>query len=249
MRKSMRLLALLAVVVLSVAAVAPEWADADDENEIPFSRTKILIEFNATANDVGIQVLLDGEPWKRVTIFSPDKRRLLTIASTGSLKKQGLTELFFESSEPSLDEVPLAEFLARFPAGVYEFEGVTVDGIELDGEAILTHVIPAGPVIVSPVSLTDEPPVVDPKNLVIKWESVTETITSSTDIEIVGYQVIVEQVEPRRVLSIDLPALTTSVKVPREFFLQRNTLHKFEVLAIEASGNQTITEGAFVTKP
>ena len=49
-------------------------------------------------------------------------------------------------------------------------------------------------------------------------------------------------------LSIDLPPLM-SVKIPREFFLQRNTLHKFEVLAIDASGNQTITQGSFVTQP
>jgi hypothetical protein len=126
-------------------------------------------------------------------------------------------------------------------------EGETVDGIELKGRATFTHVIPAGPKIVSPLSLTNAPPVVDPNNLVIAWEPVTETITGSNDIDIVGYQVIVEQEEPLRVLSMDLPASTTRVKVPPEFFLQRNTLHKFEVLAIEAGGNQTITEGAFVT--
>lgn len=46
---------------------------------------------------------------------------------------------------------------------------------------------------------------------------------------------------------IDLPASRTSVTVPPEFFIQRDTLHKFEVLAIEAGGNQTIKEGEFVT--
>lgn len=252
MRHRMGLLDLLlmAVVVLSLAAVAPECrADVDFGNEVPFAKTKMIIEFNATAEDVGIQVLLDGEPWKKVMMFSPDKRRILDIVGKGSLMKQGLTELFFESSEPSLKGVPLDEFLARFPAGAYDFEGKTVDGIELKGRATLTHVIPAGPKIVSPAPLTDAPPVVDPNNLVIEWEPVTETITGSNDIEIVGYQVIVEQEEPLRVLSIDLPALTRRVKVPPEFFLQRNTLHKFEVLAIEASGNQTITEGVFVTAP
>ena len=69
------------------------------------------------------------------------------------------------------------------------------------------------------------------------------------DIEIVGYQVIVEQEEPLRVFSIDLPASVTSVMVPPEFFHQKNTLHKFEVLAIEASKNQTITSGEFITLP
>jgi hypothetical protein len=249
MQTSTRLLALflLAIVVLSVASAPTSWA-ADDGTERPFSRAKILIEFNATAEDVGVQVLLDGEPWRKVTIFSPNGRRLLDIQTKSSLRTQGLTELFFESSEPSLADVPLAEFLARFPAGEYEFEGETVDGVKLDGEAILTHVIPAGPVIVSPDQSSDNPPVVDPNNLVIAWQPVTRTITGSEAIDIVGYQVIVEQVEPLRVFSIDLPASVTRVKVPPAFFIQHNTLHKFEVLAIEASRNQTITEGEFVTR-
>jgi hypothetical protein len=37
--------------------------------------------------------------------------------------------------------------------------------------------------------------------------------------------------------------------VPPEFFHQQGTLHKFEVLAIEASMNQTITSGEFITLP
>ena len=82
-----------------------------------------------------------------------------------------------------------------------------------------------------------------------EWEPVRETITGSEDIEIVGYQVIVEQEEPLRVFSIDLPASVTSVMVPPEFFHQQDTLHKFEVLAIEASKNQTITSGEFITLP
>ncbi|MDH3444792.1 MAG: hypothetical protein OEN50_12755, partial [Deltaproteobacteria bacterium] len=116
------------------AAVPDLWA-GEKGNEFPFSRAKIIIEFNSTDNDVGAQVLLDGEPWQRVKIEAPNGRKILDIRTSSSLRKQGLTELFFESSEPSLDEVPLAEFLARFPEGVYEFEGKTIDGIELEGQA------------------------------------------------------------------------------------------------------------------
>ncbi|MCD4754797.1 MAG: hypothetical protein K8R75_03220 [Deltaproteobacteria bacterium] len=218
---------LVALVVLILGTAAPNsWAD-DDENEIPFSKAKIFIEFNATDEDVGIQVLLDEEPWKRVKVFDPNETKILDIMSTRSLRKQGLTELFFESSEPSLDEVSLDEFLARFPEGEYEFEGRTINGVELESEAILTHVIPAGPEIISPLSLTDEPPVVDPNDLVIQWEPVSETITGSEEIEIVGYQVIVEQEEPLRVSSIDLPASVTSAMVPPEFFLTRQSPNKF----------------------
>jgi len=241
-----RILIIPALVATTSLIMAPVLAD-NEGDEIPFSRTKIIIEFNASAEDVGVQVLLDGDPWKRLMVFDPNERRILEITGRRSLSKQGFTELFFESSEPSLADLPLEKFLARFPAGEYEFEGVTIDGTELQGTAVLTHVIPAGPEIVSPVSPNDDPPLVDPNNLVIEWKPVTETITGSDDIEITGYQVIVEQVEPRRIFSIDLPASAHSVRVPLGFLVQAGTLHKFEVLAIEAGGNQTITEGEFLT--
>lgn len=240
---------LLPMVTLLWVATAPQsWAD-NEGPEIPFSKAKLIIEYNNTAQDVGMQVLLDGEPWKKVVILRPDGLKILDIVTRSSLRMQGLTELFFESSEPSLADVPLAEFLRRFPEGEYEFEGETVDGLKIEGEAILTHVIPAGPVILSPVPSHGNPPVVNPNNFFIAWKPVKKTITGSSNIAIVGYQVIVEQPTPLRTLLMDLPALTTRVKIPPEFFQQRNALHKFEVLAIEAGGNQTITSGEFVTAP
>jgi hypothetical protein len=234
--------------LLFLTAAAPEVLAEKHQSEIPFSGTKIIIEFNASADDVGVQILLDGEPWRVVRINSPDGREILNIISKSSLRKQGLTELFFESSEPSLDELPLAEFLDRFPQGEYTFKGRTIDGSKMEGKATFTHVIPAGPKIATPLQ-GDTPPVVDPNNLVIEWEPVTKTITDSDEINIVGYQVIVEQVEPLRVLSINLPVSVTKVKIPPEFFLLKDTLHKFEVLVIEEGGNQTITEGSFMTQP
>jgi hypothetical protein len=63
-------------------------------------------------------------------------------------------------------------------------------------------------------------------------------------VDIVGYQVVVTREDPLRVLSVDLPARARRLPVPAEF-LQRGTEYKAEVLAIEASGNQTLTEIAF----
>ena len=45
-----------------------------------------------------------------------------------------------------------------------------------------------------------------------------------------------------------LPPAATRVTVPGEF-IQAKREYKFEVLAIEKSGNQTITEGSFKTGP
>jgi hypothetical protein len=55
---------------------------------------------------------------------------------------------------------------------------------------------------------------------------------------------VVTREDPLRVLSVDLPARARRLAVPAEF-LQRGTEYKAEVLAIEAGGNQTLTEVAF----
>lgn len=241
MRNRFSFLAIAAALSMPLPSPA-----ATGQQSMPFSRLNIRIEYNATDEDVGVQVLLDGEPWKRVRMLGPLEETLLDIVSRDSLRRQGLTELFFESSEPSLAEVSLDRFLRRFPEGDYDFEGVTLEGIALEGKATLTHAIPAGAEIVSPFSPTEDPPLVDPAHALFEWIPVTETITGEP-LEITGYQLIVEQPEPLRVLSLDLPASITSVVVPPEFFLLRGAVHKFEVLAIEKGGNQTISSGEFVT--
>src|SRR5919109_5155562 len=91
---------LIASVALLCLASHPAFAQSDNHNEsdvIPFSIAKMIIEFNATDEDVGVQVLLDGEPYKRLKIFRPDGREMLDLRAIRSLEEQGLTELFFES--------------------------------------------------------------------------------------------------------------------------------------------------------
>ena len=239
MRRHMCMLPLfvVAVVALVSGVAAPEvWAKV----QVPLAAAKIIIEKNATAEDAGIQIFLDGEPWKKLKIVSPDGRKIFVVQGKGGVRKLGLTELFFESEEPSLDELPLDEFLALFPEGAYRFVGRTVEGEKLVGIATLTHHIPAGPVIVLPA----EGAMVDPEDTVITWNEVT----TPAGIQILGYQVTVVREEPLplRVFSVDLPDSARSVKVPPEF-LQAGVVYAFEVLAIEENGNQTITEGSFKT--
>jgi hypothetical protein len=214
--------------------------------QIPFSKAKIIFEFNSSGPDLGIQVSLDGEPWREIKIVDPKARTLLDIEAKGRLKRFGLTELFAESDEPNFADVPAADILERFPAGIYEFFGKTVEGDKLVGTATLTHAIPDGPSNVSAQ--------VGPGNtVVISW--VAPPLVSSLtglQINIVGYQVIVERADndqlgvAPRIFDVKLPTVT-SVTVPPEF-LEPGTQYKFEVLVIEAGGNQSITEGnPFVT--
>lgn len=233
---------LVAVIALIFGDAAPElWAeDGKGKGQIPFADTRIIIEFNATDQDVGIQVFLDAEAWKTVTIVSPDGRRIFEVEGKGRLRTLGLTELFFESEEPSLEDLPLEEFLALFPAGTYRFLGTTAEGDTLAGTATFTHCIP-GPIAVSVQQ--------DPDNhTVISWAPPTTFFGSCpSGLVIVGYQVIVEREEPLREFSVTLPAETTSVTVPPEF-LEPGTEYAFEVLAIEAGRNQTITQASFGTE-
>src|SRR5262245_2274981 len=76
--------------------------------EIALEQAKIIFEFNQTDNDLGVQVFLDGESWKSMKITSPTGQVIFEVAGKGNLGKIGLSELFFEGDEPSLDEVPLA---------------------------------------------------------------------------------------------------------------------------------------------
>jgi len=241
MRRHMRMLPvfLVAAVALVSGVAAPEVRAGV---EVPLASAKIIIEKNATGQDAGIQIFLDGEPWKKLKIVSPDGRKIFVVKGKGSVKKLGLTELFFESEEPSVDELPLDEFLAMFPEGEYGFAGTTVEGDKLTGTAELSHDIPDGPIIVSPSPA--EGATVDPDDTVITWNEVT----TPAGIVIVGYQVTVVRQEPLplRVFSVDLPDSARSVKVPPEF-LQAGAGYTLEVLAIEENGNQTITEGSFET--
>lgn len=241
-------------VVMAAAAVAGMSLDAgraragSEDDELRFAKAKIYIEYNDTDEDVGVQVMLDGVPWRKLCILRPDEKRILNLTCERGLRRQGLSEFFFESSEPSLADVSLEEFLSRFPAGLYEFEGITIDGEEIEGEATLSHLIPEGPEITSPSADGDEPPVVDPENFVVEWEPVTETINGDpADLEIVRYQIIVDDGESGRRFDITMPADATEVTVPPEF-LSDTGLHKVEILAVDASGNQTITEMEFVTE-
>jgi hypothetical protein len=164
---------------------------------------------------------------------APGAVLLLDEVGTIVFANSGARELFFEGAEPSLDDVPLQQLLARFPEGRYRFIATRVDGARLLSAATLTHSVPAGPSVAADL---------DGDSLVIRWQPVTGPPPGFPveRIEIVGYQVIVEPFQ------VTLPSSSRQVTVPREFVqsLPRGT-HAFEVLAIEKGGNQTITEGSF----
>jgi hypothetical protein len=256
------------MVALILGAAAPlGWAQEDEDKEFPLGAAVVIIE--TTDNDIELQVFVDGSPtWKLLEIIDPNRRSIFDLRTQQQLRKQGMSELFFASSpdafpvddtgeiDPIGTMATVEAFLLRFPAGTYEMEAELADG-ELQGKAELTHVLPALPKIIVPISGSEDPPIVDPNNLVIEWEPVTTRFFGEGSVDIIEYQVILDQVDPLRTIPwvdggtrralINLPGSVTRLTVSPEFLLP-NSQYEFEVLAIEKSGNSTISVGEFVTE-
>lgn len=210
------------------------------ERTRPFKAADLKVEINATDGDAGLQMFLDDEAWNEIKIVNPAGALMIDLQAIGPLEDYGLTELFSESSEPPFDEFPLEEFKKLFPEGDYVFTGTLVDGTKLRSEVPLTHDFPAGPTILKP----EDGGQVSAAALMIRWEPSAQT---PPGVHIVGYQVIVVREDGTRSLQADLVPSARKFRVPKEF-LQGGTEYKAEVLAIEASGNQTLTEVTFTVK-
>ncbi|MBA3778705.1 MAG: hypothetical protein H0X16_05310 [Chloroflexi bacterium] len=230
----MKRLLWFAMAAALVAAVPISVSGAPSGATVEFKRASLRVEVNATDGDAGFQIDLDHGPWRSISLKTPDGRTILDVRNKGVLKGYGLTELFSESSEPPFTEFPLSEFKKLFPEGEYMFEGRQTDGIRMRSTFTLTHDFPAGPVITSP----REDATVAATDLVVRWQPVTEP----AGLEIVRYQVlVVSEDDPGHVFSTFLPGDATSIAIPQEF-LGTAGAYKVEVLAIEQSGNQTLSE-------
>ena len=84
----------------------------------PYDEANLFFELNNTDGDLGIHALIDGEAWKKLKIEDPRGRKMLDIRVKGRLKRQGLTEIFFESAEPTFDELDPQDFFRRFRLGI-----------------------------------------------------------------------------------------------------------------------------------
>jgi hypothetical protein len=254
-----KLVGRISIIVLAVACVyagarsteQPEAQAAGSARPVPLKDAKLNIEHNATDRDTGFQGFVDSEGWRRLTVRGPDGK-VLRFQGLGSLGELGLTELFFETVEPENAEVPIRRMLAKLPEGRYTIEGPGQENGESTGRtlgrALLTHDIPRGPQLVSPADGATVPT----QGVIADWEPVSKTIGGKPT-KIIAYQLIIEKdVEPHRHmigkfgLSMYLPPSVTSIEVP-DGFLEPDTAYNWEVLAIERSGNQTLSSAAFGT--
>ena len=253
-RKPAWLPAALLAAVLAAGSFVP------DARAAPFDEAHLFFELNNTDGDLGIHSLVDGDAYDELEIIGPPpgKEVLLTVIATGSVQMQGLTELFFESAEPTFDELDPADFFNRFPEGKYTFEAKSLDGPNLKTSTDLTHVMPAPPVTFvngdPSADGCDEPLPVMSDEIVISWNAVTMShpeadgggagVQPPVPVTIINYEVVVEIDETPFRDSIILPPDQFSYEVPSEILALGDEI-KFEVLAREESFNQTAVESCF----
>ncbi|MEO0424314.1 MAG: hypothetical protein AAF184_18395 [Pseudomonadota bacterium] len=235
-----------------MVAVSLTTASHAQEEEIEWDTAELFFELNDTDGDLGLQADLDGEPWESLTISDPRDIPLLNLRTSTRLRRQGLSELTFESNEPPFDEVPPEITFRRFPEGVYEIEALTLEGQELESEVMVSHVL-AGPP--SEVTVNGQPSAADcdadvlpvvMAPVTIDWAPVIEshpTIgTTGVPVEIDVYQFFLERDDAE--LGVDLANDVTEFTAPAELLGEPGEW-KFEIIAREENGNKTAVESCF----
>lgn len=110
-----------------------------------FADLEVFFEFNSTDNDLGFQVFLDAEGCDLVQARDPAGKQILDIRAKKALGDLGITELRFESAEPSPAE----------------------EAITLGSTGMLSTALPDAPAFTSPAAVD-----VDPDNTVISWNAI-----------------------------------------------------------------------------
>jgi hypothetical protein len=224
---------------------------------VDIATAKLYVEYNATDDDIGVHGAFDDHGYSELCVYGPDGTLVLALKPQAQLKDLTMAGIFFESREPPSAEFSFADLKANFPEGQYQVRGTNFDGSGLTGAATFSHNVPAPPVITYPALAEDEEETGDAAvsvtDLAIEWEDVTETVDGAP-VAISGYEVIITKVEhddphgySRPIYDVHVPADRNSLAVPPEF-LEPDTVYELEVLALEESGNQTITVGFFMTE-
>jgi hypothetical protein len=226
-------------------------AGGDAAQALGLQESELFFELNDTDGDLGIHASIDGGPYTRLVIKDPQGRTILDLRAQGILAAQELTQLMFESAEPSFDELDPERFFERFPAGRYSIE-ITRGTQKFEKKVWLSPVLAAPP---SDVEVDGKPaaedcedlplPVANPPVL-IEWDEVTDShpeVGKEGDVEIVRYQLFVERNDVK--FAVDLPPDVTEFEVPPAI-TEAGGVFKFEIIARNTRRNNTAIESCFI---
>jgi hypothetical protein len=198
-----------------------------------FPVAKVKFEQNATDGDVEVvfEISARREGLTKLIVASPDGLMVIDFTSAKSKPvASGIRQFIFESPEPT----DTAALKAAFPEGVYTFEGQTESGQKLQGEAKLSHKLPATTRVKFPQKDAQDIPT---KNMTITWEPVHDAV---------AYLIELEQEESNTTITASLPAPATTFAVP-EGFLRPGMEYTLGVGTVSKAGNISFVEMDFTT--
>jgi hypothetical protein len=195
-----------------------------------FERTAIYLEQNIQDEDaeVKIDVIAGSAGLSALRVVAPDGRTVLDVRTPDS--KLGMRHYTLESPEPRND----GKLQVDFPEGTYRFAGTATDGGTLDGEAVLSHRLPAAVNVMRPRNGEKNVPLT---GMQVKWDP-------SKDAS--ALIVAVEHEESGREVTATLPGSATGFTVPNGF-LTAHTTYKLAIGTVSRSGNRSFTETSFTT--
>jgi hypothetical protein len=236
-------------MILAGAAFATVSASSALAQAIPFTKHDLYFELNATDGDIGLHGILDGDSWKAAAIKGPGGFSVLRAVPNQASPEFGMTELFFESNEPPLEERSFAELVALFPPGTYQFYGTTAAAnLPMRASDVLSTAMPCPPTVQAPRLVNGD--------LAIKWRvnqgnynPDTSVCSSSNPVKVAKIQAFFSFENPdtgeKREFSADLGPAARSVEVPDELLLGIDLDafdEKAEVIVVGADGNRTAIE-------
>jgi hypothetical protein len=216
-----------AAAAVSAIAYSAAGFSADDGK---FKKLSVYLERNVTDRDAEIRFEVTGveEGLATLKVSAPGERTVIDLKSPDS--KLGIRQLTIESSEPADEGIVKADF----PAGAYRFEGKTINGAGLRGEARLSHVFPKPAAFEYPRPGQKDVPATA---TTLRW-SVPEGIETCI--------IVVEQTGSPYEIRALLPGSTKAFTVPNGF-LRAGQAYTFAIGTVAKDGNRSFIEASFVT--
>lgn len=180
----------------------------------------IEVKFEATGGDAGLT---------HMKVTAPDGRTVIDFKAADS--RFGMRHLVLESPEPKND----GQLQKDFPAGIYKFTGTLVGGAALQGQATLSHTLPAPTTLIRPRPDEQNVPL---NGLKARW---------AAGKNLAAVVLILVQEKSGREIKVNLAGNATSFAVP-DGFLQAGQDYKIEIGTVSREGNASFIESSFSTK-
>lgn len=213
-----------------LGCIGPASAQSNGETS-SFSIAKIHLEQNATDGDfeVVLEVNSGGEGLEKLTVVSPDGRKVVDYAATGK-PTLGMRHFHLETPEPNDIKV----MRSGYPEGVYTLAGATPSGLKLTGKVTLSHKLPPAVTLLTPKPDAENVAV---KNLRISWAPVKN---------VAAYLLYIEQPDVNFEITARLPGSSTSFAVP-DGLLSPGTAYSLGIGTVSNEGNTSFIETTFAT--